>query len=532
MLASSESARLFGDSVLYIPYADPGYTLFKLVESCLTSYRAEHGVDPSVLLLQNHGIFVGSDTPTGIEITFADVLTKISNALSPVLPSEYTSVTSEIVKILPGLRMLLSANGKVPFLKIHNSELIAYYSSSAELFSLVSVPFTPDVIVYCKSRYLYLSGDNANDILSEASEKIAAFVDETDYYPRVIMIRGIGLVGMGGSVKECDTILSIYEDMLRVASYASSFGGVHPLEPAQISFIDNWEVENYRRSVGKVSAESGRVLGKVIVITGAAQGFGAGIARYLLEEGASVIISDINAAVGESTATSLSAIASGSSSVLFVQADVSNATSVESLVYRVVCEFGGIDVLISNAGVLRAGSLEELPLDSFDFVTKVNYYGYYYCVRAVSSVMKLQSKYGSADNYHDIIQLNSKSGLRGSRANFAYAGSKFGGIGLTQSFALELAPYRIKVNAVCPGNYYDGPLWSDPEKGLFVQYLRAGKVPGAKTVEEVRSYYMSQAPLSKGVTPLDVVKGILYLIEQTCETGQALPITGGQVMLN
>jgi NAD(P)-dependent dehydrogenase (short-subunit alcohol dehydrogenase family) len=132
----------------------------------------------------------------------------------------------------------------------------------------------------------------------------------------------------------------------------------------------------------------------------------------------------------------------------------------------------------------------------------------------------------------DIVQINSKSGLEGSNRNFAYAGSKFAGIGLTQSFALELLPYRIKVNAVCPGNYFDGPLWSDPETGLFVQYLRAGKVPGAQTVEDVRASYLARIPMGRGCTPEDVARAIFYIHDQTYETGQAVPVTGGQVMLN
>ena len=90
-----------------------------------------------------------------------------------------------------------------------------------------------------------------------------------------------------------------------------------------------------------------------------------------------------------------------------------------------------------------------------------------------------------------LSRINSKSGLEGSKNNSAYAGGKFGGIGLTQSFALELVGWNIKVNSICPGNFYDGPLWSDPERGLFVQYLNAGKVPGAKTVEDVKAYYLS-----------------------------------------
>ena len=145
--------------------------------------------------------------------------------------------------------------------------------------------------------------------------------------------------------------------------------------------------------------------------------------------------------------------------------------------------------------------------------------------------MKLQKRFRPRDLF-DIVQINSKSGLEGSNKNFAYAGSKAGGIGLTKSFALELAPYGIKVNAVCPGNYLNGPLWSDPEKGLFVQYLKAGKVPGATTVEEVRAYYESKVPLGRGCEAADVVRAVYYCVEQAYETGQAIPVTGGQIMLS
>ena len=101
-----------------------------------------------------------------------------------------------------------------------------------------------------------------------------------------------------------------------------------------------------------------------------------------------------------------------------------------------------------------------------------------------------------------------------------------------QSFALELVSANIKVNSICPGNFYDGPLWSDPERGLFVQYLNAGKVPGAKTVQDVKDYYLSKSPIHRGCTPKDVAKALFYAVEQQFETGQAIPVTGGQTMLN
>ena len=139
---------------------------------------------------------------------------------------------------------------------------------------------------------------------------------------------------------------------------------------------------------------------------------------------------------------------------------------------------------------------------------------------------------GAEDYFSDIIQINSKSGLQGSNRNGAYAGSKFGGIGLTQSFALELIEDGIKVNSICPGNFFDGPLWSDPNNGLFVQYLRTGKVPGAKTIEDVKRFYEAKVPMGRGCRTADVMKAIYYLMEQLYETGQAVPVTGGQVMLS
>jgi len=197
-----------------------------------------------------------------------------------------------------------------------------------------------------------------------------------------------------------------------------------------------------------------------------------------------------------------------------------------------VRRYGGVDLLVSNAGVLRAGSVVGQPLADFDLVTRVNYRGYFVCVRSVAPVMARQHAARPGGRWGDIVEINSKSGLVGSSRNSAYAGSKFGGIGLTQSFALELVGDGIKVNAICPGNFLDGPLWSDPDNGLFVQYLRQGKVPGATTAEDVRHFYEAKVPMGRGCSPADVMEALYYLVAQQYETGQALPVTGGQVMLS
>jgi sorbitol-6-phosphate 2-dehydrogenase len=274
----------------------------------------------------------------------------------------------------------------------------------------------------------------------------------------------------------------------------------------------------------------GRMKGKTVIVTGAAQGFGQGIAESFFEEGANVVIADLNEEKGQQLANKMNQ-AGKANKALFEKCNVAEAGSVEKMTDAAVTHFGGIDALISNAGILRAGSLDEMQPDVFELMTKVNYNGFFHCAKAGSAIMKVQTEM-KPGYFADIIQINSKSGLKGSNKNFAYAGAKFGGIGLTQSFALELMPNRIKVNAICPGNFFEGPLWSDPEKGLFVQYLKAGKVPGAKNIEDVKSYYEAQVPAGRGCRVKDVVQALFYAIEQEYETGQAIPVTGGQNMLS
>lgn len=523
---AAEACKELFPEALYIEYTDPGYTLFKKVYDRIQAYRTANGKEPQVIFLQNHGIFVGGNTTSEIEGIYSEIVGKLKSKVN-ALPEGETAASETVTDVIPAIRQMLSRSGRgMKTLKVSKNALVDHFIEGNS--AAVAKPFTPDIIVYCKSEYIFIDAESDEEILKEAETRIEAFAAEKGYTPKVLLIKGIGLVAVGDSAKNAQIITDVFTDAMKVAFYAQSFGGEHPMEQDWINFIDNWEVENYRRKVA-ATASKGRVEGKTIIVTGAAQGFGEGIARELMAQGANIVVADLNEVTGEKTAASFNEKA-GANKAIFVKTNVADLGSLQNLMKTTVMNFGALDAFVSNAGVVRAGGLDVMTPENFEFVTKINYEAYFFCAKVASHIMKIETA-NDPEYFADIIQVNSKSGLRGSKANFAYAGGKFGGIGLTQSFALELAPFRVKVNSICPGNYYDGPLWSNPENGLFIQYLNAGKVPGAKTVQDVKDYYLAQVPMRKGCNPVDVCKAIMYAIDQTGETGQAIPVTGGQVML-
>jgi sorbitol-6-phosphate 2-dehydrogenase len=264
------------------------------------------------------------------------------------------------------------------------------------------------------------------------------------------------------------------------------------------------------------------LVGKTAVVTGGAQGLGEALSHRLAREGCSVVVADIKEEAARATAE---AVVSSGGRAVPVKTDVSVENDVRALFDRAVEVFGGVDLVVANAAILIAEPIAEADAEKWRAVMNVNLFGNFLTMKHACRVMKPRRS-------GVIIQINSKSGKKGSAANSAYAATKFGGIGLVQSVALEMAPFGIRCNAVCPGNLLDSPLWTDPQNGLFVQYLRAGKVPGARTIEDVRQHYMKQVPLGRGCTYDDVCNVVVFLASDAAAymTGQAINVTGGQEM--
>lgn len=255
---------------------------------------------------------------------------------------------------------------------------------------------------------------------------------------------------------------------------------------------------------------------QIAIVTGGAQGLGAAIVQRLAEEGAHVVVADLNLDKAQETADAVAADTGQQTRAFAV--DVTDESQVAALVDQTVAAFGRLDLLVANAGIVISGGVESFEADKWRKVVDVNLIGYFLCAKHAARIMMTQRS-GA------IIQINSKSGKKGSFKNSAYAASKFGGIGLTQSIALELAEFGVRVNAVCPGNLLDSPLWVD---SLYKQYAERLGI----SEEAVRQRYVDQVPMQRGCTYQDVTNVVVFLASDQSNymTGQAINVTGGQEM--
>ena len=282
---------------------------------------SKNGFDPKIIVLQNHGIFVGANTTGEIKDIYAEILNNINKSVSTALPKMEVPIPGLASEIIPAIRMIASKE-VLKTLKIRHNQLSDYFLNDAASFLKIEKPFTPDIIVYCKSQYIYIDEVySAEAAITQFKFSYEDFIARNGYQPKVVLIKGIGMIAIGDNASQTDIILDVFEDMMKISWLSESFGGQHFMTDEQIRFIDTWEVENYRRSVA-AGATRGRMENRTIIVTGAAQGFGEGIARGLKDQGANIVVADLNQEVGLKTVESFNAL-KGSSKAIFVQTDVS-----------------------------------------------------------------------------------------------------------------------------------------------------------------------------------------------------------------
>ncbi|GAB4112744.1 MAG: hypothetical protein Kow00103_02950 [Candidatus Caldatribacteriota bacterium] len=329
--------------------------------------------------------------------------------------------------IIPFIRGLSFDGEKGRFIKSENNpEKIEKLKQKINEFSRVGKLLNPPLIMEFL-RAEEFSEEKRNDTLAKFSQDYQQYLKQHQYHPQIIILGKEILLFSGSTYSES---LVIQNDPFTELRHIPA----HTKDRARPEFETNKFIE-----------------GKVIVVTGGAQGIGAYLVRSLVKRDAFLWVADINKEGAEQLVEELNHFYN-KKCALALKVDVTDEPSVQEMIKEIVKEVGGIDVFISNAGILKAGSVKNMDYQDFQLVNKVNYFGYFLCAKYASRIMTWQNK-GHPDYITDIIQINSKSGLEGSYKNCAYAGSKFAGIGLTQSLAKELIEDNIKVNSICPGNF-------------------------------------------------------------------------------
>ena len=273
------------------------------------------------------------------------------------------------------------------------------------------------------------------------------------------------------------------------------------------------------------------IQGKTVIVTGAARGIGRGIAEVFAREGAKVVLADLGSVAGERAgswnyklatladlATTAVDIREQGGTCLALEVDVSDRASCQRLVEGSVEAFGGIDIIVNNAGVIQSGPLVDFAESDWDRIFAVNVKGIFLMTQA--ALPRLQVNGGL------IINIASVAGKQGFPEMGVYCASKFAAICLTQSMAAELAEYDIRVNAICPGNV-DTSMWYDHLSASELLQRRYGTDNVEDTFNAVNR---DTIPLGRGQTPEDMAEAALYLARADNVTGISLVVAGGSIM--
>jgi len=368
--------EIFGDDIVWVPYVDPGFILAQTLKQALEEYQTRTGRQQAkAILMANHGLIVAGDDPEAIRANTDEILDKIAARLGDDWQTKSigavtrVSDTNALVRrIGPALRALLAEDPAGPLKVVTFDDLdvaLGLIGAEAGKAMACTGPLSPDQIVYANSFPLWFEakdGEDEDALIARLGAAIDQHINERRFSPKVVLVQNVGLFGVGEDFKMANTAREVYLDAIKVMAGATRLGGgpegVSYLTDRQRLFIENWESEVYRKKVAAAGgAAAGRLSGKVAVVTGAAQGFGLEIAQSLAAEGAHIALTDINEPGAASAADDLCA-RYGIGRALGVPINVTDGEAVGECIDQVVRTYGGFDVFISNAGVLKAESVK------------------------------------------------------------------------------------------------------------------------------------------------------------------------------
>jgi rhamnulose-1-phosphate aldolase/alcohol dehydrogenase len=525
----------FGSDAVWIEYIRPGFALSKLVADAVSEHP-----EAKLVLLAKHGLVTWGDTAAE---SYASTLDAINRAAAFV--EEHGRETEAfggaaraalddgkrrelLAEVLPALRGALAVDGSRILQVDASPEVIEFVSGKAspELSQVGAA--CPDHLVHTKRRPVFVAFDpeaeDAATLKARLVEEVEAFQERERAYvdrhradgdelrdpsPRVILIEGVGLVSVGRTLKAAKLARDLYLRAIAVMRGASALGGFVSLDDAESFGIEYWPLELYKLSL---APPPGEFQGVVVLVTGGAGGIGSSVAQGFAAGGACVVVTDIDLDGAARVAAGLGDVAAG------VAADVTDEASVIAAYREAALAFGGVDIVISNAGIASSAPITETSVELWDRNHDILARGYFLVAREAARLLIEQGTGGS------IIFVGSKNALAPGKGAAAYSAAKAAELHLARCLAEELGPHGVRVNTVNPDAVLEGSrIWDSSwrEERASAYGIEA---------DELERFYRERTTLKVNVLPADIAAAILFFASPRRSgksTGNILNVDGG-----
>jgi rhamnulose-1-phosphate aldolase/alcohol dehydrogenase len=534
-------ASVLGDRVAWVPYTMPG---FELASRAADIFDKNPNVDG--LVLEKHGLFTfGEDARTSYE-RHVEIVARAKQTILEQIgdqrPLDARPVVAarevyEVAHLLRGALAEETDDPEVPYrrwiLEHRSSDEIMHFAAS-ELgpFLATAPPITPDHVIHTKGPYLFIErppyGDPAAlagllrvEIEAYRSAYLEYFRRNVeakrierellDPTPRVVVLPGLGLFAAGTSRKAARLAADIAEHTVRTKIWATSIGHYQGINESDLFDVEYWSLEQAKLTDAE---PPGPLAGQVALVTGGGGAIGEGIARKLLAAGAAVTLADIDDARLAEVAGRLDSDACET-----LECDVTDEGDIRDAFRRTTELFGGIDIVVPNAGVAKAGALDELELEDFEKAVAVNLHGTFLTVREALEHMKLQGSGGS------IVLISTKNVFAPGAGFGAYSASKAAAHQIGRVAALEAAEFGVRVNMVNADAVFGT---AENPSGLWREVGPARAAARGLDPGELPEYYRNRNLLKIRVTADHVGNAVVFFAtQQTPTTGATLPVDGG-----
>ncbi|MGG1684653.1 bifunctional aldolase/short-chain dehydrogenase [Pseudalkalibacillus sp. NRS-1564] len=530
---------IFGDRFVWVPYVRPGFTLSKMI-----SEAVRQNPQADLVLMEKHGLVTWGETS---QESYEKTISVIQEAESYITEkqkqkamfggqkheslndNEHQKVLSHILSVIRGevsenKTMLLTYSDDKEVLDFVNSE-------DAKDLSQIGAA-CPDHLVHTKRVPLFIDWDPQNQGTEDLIRLIKAGITDykedyiqyfetnrseedkmSDPSPRVILIPGIGMINTGKDLKSAKVSGDLYHRAIAVMKGSAALGEFVSLNANESYHIEYWPLELYKLSLSPAEAEFSR---KVAFVTGGAGGIGAATCERFARDGAHVVVADINVDGAEQVASNLEE-KYGAGRAIAVKMDVTKEEEVAEAIQQSVLKYGGLDIIVNNAGLASSSPFEETTVEKWDMNMNVLVKGYFLVAREAFKLMKEQGIGGN------MVFVGSKNSVYAGKNAAAYSTAKAAEAHLARTIAADGGQYGIRVNTVLPDAVIQGSaIWDS--KWKEERAASYGIEP-----DQLEEHYRKRTILNVNILPSDIAESIAFFASSNAEktTGCMITVDGG-----